>query len=195
MNTVLATGGTSLKVTLVDGKSDARGYFAGLAMEMNSTGKAECEGSWNKQILIPATSGWTEGICPTWSEPLRHCRWTWETPEVSYEYRTKAVVRLLTATVVMTQPHVEFAEKKGSLCNVGVASVAPIAIIGGYYPEFRGNIPVVSDVANGLVGLVAETTETGIATALGTGIGGLAGSLLSDPILGPISCIATGIWK
>jgi hypothetical protein len=195
MNTLLATGGTSLKITLVDGKSDARGSFAGLAMEMNSTGKAECEGAWHKQVLIAATSGWTEGICPTWSEPFRHCRWTWETPEVSYEYRTKAVVRLLTATVVMTNPYVEFAEKKTLLCNVGPASVAPIAIIGGYYPEFRGTIPVVSDVANALVGLVAETAESAIATALGTGIGGLASSLLSDPILGPVACIGMGIWK
>jgi hypothetical protein len=195
MNTSVGTGGTFLKITLVNGKSDARGAFVAFGLLMNSTGKAECEGGWDTKILIYATSGWTEGICPTWSEPLRHCRWTWETPQVSYDYRTKAVVRLLTTTVLMANPYVDFAEKKTLLCNVGPASLAPIAIIGGYYPEFRGSVPVVSDVANALVGLVAETAESGIATALGTGIGGLASSLLSDPILGPVACLSMGLWN
>jgi hypothetical protein len=195
MNTLMATGGTTLAITLVNGKAEAKGPLHALAMQIVSTGKAECEGAWHKQILVAATSGWTEGICPTWSEPLRRCRWTWETPEVSYEYRSKAVVRALSATVLLANPFVGFGEKKTLVCNVGPAVVDPILIIGGYYPEFRGNIPVISDVANALVGVTAEITESTIATALGTGIGGIASAVLSSPTLGPGTCIAMGLWR
>lgn len=193
MQTVVATGGSALGITLVKGKTVAEGDFTGFAMAMASTAESECAGDWQKVVLIPAQSGWTDGICPTWSEPFRHCRWEWQTPEVSYEYRTKAVVRALTATVQMAVPHIRFGDKKAFLCNRGPANVAPIAILGGYYPEFRGNIPVVSQVANILVGVVAETAESGIATTLGNGLGGLATSLLGDPV--PISCIAMAAWK
>jgi hypothetical protein len=194
MQTGVATGGANLDISLVRGKTVAEGNFAGFAMVMVSTAESECGGDWQKVVLVPAQSGWTDGICPTWSEPFRHCRWEWTTPEVSYEYRTKAVVRALTATVQMAQPQIRFGDKKAFVCNRGPAHVGPIAILGGYYPEFRGNIPVVSQVANVLVGIVAESAESGIATGLGTGIGGLASAFFGEPSV-PVSCIAMAVWK
>jgi len=194
MQTGVATGGANLDISLVRGKTVAEGNFGGFAMVMVSTAESECEGEWQKVVLVPAKSGWTDGICPTWSEPFRHCRWEWTTPEVSYEYRTKAVVRALTATVQMAQPQIRFGDKRAFVCNRGPAHVGPIAILGGYYPEFRGNIPVVSQVANVLVGIVAESAESGIATSLGTGIGGLASAFFGEPSL-PVSCIAMAVWK
>jgi hypothetical protein len=193
MQTAVATGGAALDISLVRGKAVAEGNFAGFGMAMVSTAETECGGDWQKVVLIPAQSGWTDGICPTWSEPFRHCRWEWETPEVSYEYRTKAVVRALTGTLQMAVPDIRFGDKKAFICNRGPANVAPIAIIGGYYPEFRGNIPVLSQVANVLVGIVAESAESGIATALGNGLGGLATSFFGDVV--PVSCIAMAAWK
>src|ERR1700722_628987 len=191
MKTGIATTATTMTISLVRGKAEAKGPLIGLALAMVSTGKAECEGSWHKQVLVAAQSGWTDGICPTWSEPFRHCRWTWETPEVSYEYRTKAVVRVLTATVTMTNPYVQLGGKKMLICNVGPARVGPVGFIGGYYPEFRGNIPLVSDGAKALVGGVAETAETGNANVLGNSVAGLA-TLCFDTPLGPVGCIAKG---
>jgi len=193
MQTAVATGGAVLDISLVRGKTVAEGNFTGFGVAMVSTAETECAGDWQKVVLIPAQSGWTDGICPTWSEPFRHCRWEWTTPEVSYEYRTKAVVRALTGTLQMAAPDIRFGDKKAFVCNRGPAVVAPVAIIAGYYPEFRGNIPVVSQVANVLVGIVAESAETGIATSLGNALGGLATSFFGDVV--PVSCIAMAGWK
>jgi hypothetical protein len=128
------------------------------------------------------------------TDPFRHCRWSWETPEVSYEYRSKAVIRNLSGTITMSNPNFEFGDKKVNICNVGPAVIYPLVILGGYYPEFRGNVPVISQVANVLVGTVAEVTESTIATALGTETANGLGRILGSP-LGPIGCIAMGVWK
>ena len=191
MNSALATGGSRLTITLDRGDTDVKGSFAGFGLAMVSTAESECEGDWEKQVLVAATSGWTDGICPTWQEPFRHCRWSWSTPEVSYEYRSKAVVRALTSSVFMANPRIEMSKKKTLICNVGPAAIGPTAIVGGYYPEFRGSVPVVSDIANALVGATAEIAETGIASVLNL-IAGLAGDVLGSP-LGPAACILMGL--
>ncbi len=195
MQTSVATGGSKMKLTFNEGQSESKGDFVGFVMNMTSTAESECAGAWHKQIIIAAAHGWTDGICPTWSEPFRHCRWEWDTPEVSYEYRTKAVVRLLTTTLGMTNPYVQFGGSKTLMCNVGPAAVIPpTAIIGGYYPEFRGNVPVVSQVANVLLGLTAEVAETGIATALSNFLLNIATNLLGSPV-GAAACVPMGFWS
>jgi hypothetical protein len=191
MNSVLATGGSHLTIALDHGDATVKGSFAGFGLAMVSTAMAECEGDWHKEVLVPATSGWTDGICPTWQDPFRHCRWSWSTPEVSYEYRSKAVVRALTASVFMTNPHIEMAKHKTLICNVGPAALGPTFITPGYYPEFRGSVPVVSDIANALVGATAELAETGLATVFNA-VAGLVGQGLSSP-LGPAACILMGL--
>jgi hypothetical protein len=191
MNSALATGGSRLAITLERGETVVKGSLAGFGLAMVSTAMAECHSDWRKEVLVAATSGWTDGICPTWSDPFRHCRWSWSTPEVSYEYRSKAVVRGLTASVFMTNPRIEMAKKKTLICNVGPANIVPAAIEGGYYPEFRGSVPVVSDIANALVGTTAEVAETGIASVFNA-VAGIVGEGLSSP-LGPAACLLMGL--
>lgn len=192
--TDIATAGGSLTVALNRGKGSFRGSLAGFGLAIRTTGQTECSSDWRKEVLVEAKSGWTEGICPTWKEPLRRCRWTWDTPEVSYEYRTKAVIRALAAAITMTNPYIEMGEKKVGICNLGAAAVGPMKIIGGYYPEFRGNIPVVSQVANVFVGATAEAVESTIANTIGDKLGGFAGNLLNLHA-GADLCILTGAWR
>ena len=81
------------------------------------------------------------------------------------------------------------------MCSVGPATVGPVFFIGGYYPELRGRIPIVSDVANALIGVVAETSESLIAMALANGAGALVSGLASEPQIGIASCVALGLWR
>jgi hypothetical protein len=165
--------GMQLNAKMRDGKLSGDSAVGPIATVFHSTGPSSCNAPSIHHVVAEKGKWWTDGICSR-DLTFYHCRW--ESPEISYTYHITLNVRLLTAAVSLSNPHV-YLQESGDLrvCNVGVVAVGGIVPVGGYSPGIESNYPGLDNIVNGIIQLTLEPFQTVVATA----VGNVAGWLVS----------------
>jgi hypothetical protein len=169
METNLAVGGGAFQAKMRNGRLSAEGQTGPITALAHSTGESHCKSPTIKHVVQKKGEWWTDGIC---SKGLNvyHCRW--ESPEVSYSYHFHLGVRLLSVSLLMTNPRVHL-DSSGdvSVCNLGALVVTPLAIVGGYSPGIDSNYPGLDNIVNGLIQIGLESFQSVALTGIGLGLG------------------------
>ena len=186
METNLLVGGGDFQARMENGKFSADGATGPIAAAAHSLDpNTGCDNPSIKHVVQKQGEWWTDGICSKGLE-FYHCRW--ESPEVSYSYHVHLAVRLLSATLLMTNPHV-YLNSGGEVgvCNIGALVVTPLAILGGYSPGIDSPYPGLDNIVNGLIQIGFEPFQSAALTGIGAGAGWLVSSIATPA--GNILCI------
>jgi hypothetical protein len=185
METNIVIGGGDFHAQMSNGKMSADGAIGPIAALIHSTGQTGCDNPVTKHVIQEQGKYWTDGICNRGFE-VYTCRW--ESPEISYAYHIHLGVRLLTATVTMTNPHLYLGSGGNiGVCNIGAATISGVALAGGYSPGIDTPYPGLDNIVNGLIQIGFEPAQSLAATAIGNGVG-LLFSTIATPT-GNMLCI------
>src|ERR1022692_1588788 len=92
--------------------------------------------------------------------------------EISYAYHIHLGVELLTATVLMTNPHLYLGSGGNiGVCNIGAATISGVVLAGGYSPGIDTPYPGLDNIVNGLIQIGFEPAQSLAASAIGNGVG------------------------
>jgi hypothetical protein len=186
METNIAVGGGSVHARMVKGSLSADGGIGPITAFAHSLDpNTGCDSPVEKHIVAEKGKYWTDGICNRgWQ--IYSCRW--ESPEVSYAYHVHLGVRLLSANLTMTNPHLYLSSRgEVSVCNLGAVLVMPLAQLGGYSPGIDSPYPGLDNIVNGIIQIGFEPFQSVLVTGLGTGIGWFVSSAASTA--GNLLCI------
>ena len=188
METNMLVGGGSFHAKMQNGKLSADGATGAIAAAAYSTGRTGCDNPPVTHVVQEKGKYWTDGICNKGFE-FYSCRW--ESPEISYTYHIHLGVELISATLLMSNPHVYLSSRgEVSVCNLGVlavASVPPPVFLGGYSPGIDSPYPGLDNIVNGIIQFSFEPFQSMAATTFGTGVGWFVSSVASP--MGNLFCI------
>jgi hypothetical protein len=185
METNVLIGGGDFHAKMTNGKLSADGAVGLITALAHSTGRTGCDSPVVEHVIQEQGKYWTDGICNKGFEIYR-CRW--ESPKIAYSYHIHLGVELLSAGLVMTNPHLYFGSgSQVGVCNIGAVAITNVVVIGGYSPGIDSPYPGLDNIVNGLIQIGLEPVQSVAATALGTGAG-WAVSAIATPA-GNLFCI------
>lgn len=192
--TRFTTGGTPfepLGVEVKDGKFGIEGTLVGLNISYKGDTQVECDSESEKYVISPKQEWWTWGICPTWSEPFRKCKWSTVVPEVSVGYHLRFGYYGLAGQATIGAPVMSIKNGETKFCFAPPVVLNPLVIAMGISPqvEFSGANPGdVEKVLNGIIHTALVPVESAFLTSVGNTAALAVGSTLTTPAGALLSC-------
>jgi hypothetical protein len=185
------TGGGSLGLKTQKGKTAVEGPLIGLSMIYKSDTARECDGRSEKKVLSPRQEWWTWGICPTWREPFRKCKWSTVIPEISIGYHFRYGFYHLLGHAAITAPIMTIKDSQTKFCFAPPVILSPVEVAMGISPqvEFSGARPGdLEKVLNGIIHASLTIMETTVLTGFANGGLMFLSDIISTPTGAMLSC-------
>jgi hypothetical protein len=190
--TRFSTGGSAgaLGVKVEKGKFLVEGALLALNLLYKSDTSVECDSSSQKHVISPEKELWTWGICPTWEEPFRKCKWSTNIPEVSFSYHLRFGFYGLAGQATIAVPLFMTKDGETKFCFVPPVSFNPLIAM-GISPQVEvsnGTPGDVEKILNGLIHTALVPIESAFVTGLGNAAALAVGSVASTPEGATLAC-------
>jgi hypothetical protein len=191
--TRFSTGGSldPLGVKIEKGAFAVEGVLAGLSLLYKGDTQAECDSESQKHVISPQQEWWTWGVCPTWSEPFRKCKWSTIVPEVSFSYHLRFGYYGMAGQALIAAPVLNIKDRETKFCFLPPVVFNPFTIAMGISPqlEFSGSRPGdVEKILNGLIHAALVPIESTLVTGLGNTAALAVGTILTMPEGAALAC-------